>query len=91
MGLTPDQIRQWLEEGIEAGASHVIVVCDTWDYDHYPVLVYDNIDEILEKYTTKKDVIGAPISDNMEKPMEVYDLDMDLDEQLKPGTRVWNL
>ena len=45
----------------------------------------------LEKYTTKKDVIGAPISDNMEKPMEVYDLDMDLDEQLKPGTRVWNL
>lgn len=59
----------------------MVVVCDTFEYDDYPVYVKqdENVREVYEKY-------NGP---NMQKVMEVYNLKMGLEEQLaKP--RVFN-
>jgi len=39
MAVTKGEIRTWLLEAKKEGATHVIVVCDTFDYDDYPVKV----------------------------------------------------
>lgn len=71
---TKEDIRGWLEEGQEKGSTHVIVVVDTFDWGDYPVHVSPNekVREVAAKYD------GA----NMQKIVEVYDLSMDLEEQL---------
>ncbi len=68
------QIREWLNEGLAQGATHVIIVCDTFDYDDYPVYVMSGQDarKIKEEYDGK----------GMQKVMEVYKLSMDLETQL---------
>jgi len=67
------EIREWLERGKKQGATHLIVVCDTWDYEDYPVFVNpkQNVREVESEH--KKD---------MQKVMEVYNLSMDWDTQL---------
>jgi hypothetical protein len=75
-----DTIRSWLLEGKNAGASYVIVACDTFDYEDYPVFVGPN------------DSFGAAISrasTNMQRPMEVYDLSLDFESQLNEY-RAWH-
>lgn len=39
MPTTQADIRRWLEDAREEGATHVIVVRDTFDYGDYPVSV----------------------------------------------------
>ena len=55
----------WLEEAKQAGATHLIVVCDTYDYDDYPVSVMpdENVKEI-----------EASHNKDMKQVMEVYSL-----------------
>ena len=60
---TQDDIRRWLAEAQRQNATHVVVVCDTFNYDYYPVYC---------------------------KVMEVYDMSMDLEEQIA-ARRVMNL
>lgn len=77
---TKAQIRDWLERGKSRGATHLLVVCDTFHWDDYPVFVTSDQDaqEVAERY-------NGP---NMQKLMEVYRLDVDWDEQLRaPRTR----
>jgi hypothetical protein len=62
----------WLERGREEGAEFVIIVCDTFDYEDYPV--YCNAVDYHLKY--------ASHSTNMQRVMEVYDLSLPLQEQL---------
>ncbi len=84
MGTTKDQIKAWLKRGALAGATHVIVACDTFDYDDYPVFVSpgESVAEKSEEHNGK----------NMQKVMEVYDLGMDFDEQLaeRPAFHGWS-
>lgn len=72
MQTTPEMIREWLEEGKEAGATHVIVVCDTFDYEDYPVHVMPKEDVIkkADEYRGK----------NMQTVMKVYDLSKDVED-----------
>jgi hypothetical protein len=79
---TKEDIRGWLERGLEDGATHIIVVCDTFDYEDYPVYVEkgQNVKEIARKYDGK----------NMQKIMEVYDLSLPIEEQLNKK-RSYNL
>lgn len=74
MGTTKELIRSWLMEGKRKGATHVVVVCDTFDHDDYPVYVLatEDAQEVVDQY-------NGP---NMQKVMEVYRLDDPLDEQL---------
>ena len=68
-------IKGWLKRGQEKGATHVIVVCDTFDYDDYPVYVMpdENVREVKSRFDGK----------NMQRIMEVYNLSMDIEKQLK--------
>lgn len=82
MAATTSDIRGWLKRGKEEGATHVIIVCDTFDYDDYPVMVMPNED------VRKREI--EYIEAHMQQVVEVYNLSMDFEEQLKEGTRVWN-
>lgn len=49
MAATGKEISNWFERGITDGAAYLIVVCDTFDHDDYPVFTYGDA-EVLEKY-----------------------------------------
>lgn len=68
-------IREWFEEGNEA--THLIVVCDTLDYEDYPVYVdiSENVHELVDFYNTQP----------MSKVMEVYNLSLPMEQQLSEG------
>jgi hypothetical protein len=82
MGTSRATIRGWLERGLAEGATHVIVVCDTFDHDDYPVMVQpgEDVREKSEEYSGKE----------MQRVMEVYNLSMDIDAQVETDVRVWN-
>ena len=74
MRTTKEDLKRWLSRGKERGATHMIVVCDTFDYEDYPVYVKpdENVHEVEARYNLK----------NMQMVMEVYNLTMDFDKQL---------
>ena len=39
MSTTRNEIRGWLKRGQRQKATHVIVVCDTFDHEDYPVYI----------------------------------------------------
>lgn len=72
---TKEDIRDWLIDGRRRkDITHMLVVCDTWDYGDYPIYVRsdENPMEIYKNYNGK----------NMQKVMEVYSYGLDLTEQL---------
>ncbi len=74
MTATLNDIKGWLKRGIAEEATHVIIVHDTYDHENYPVFVLSGEDvfERASKYN----------GSNMQTVDEVYDLTMDIDEQL---------
>lgn len=68
------EIAEWFLGGLEKGATHMIVVVDTFDHEDYPVYVMpeENVREIAKNYD----------GENMQRIMEVYDLGMDMEAQL---------
>lgn len=72
MAATKEDIRRWLKEAKDEGATHMIVACDTFDWEDYPVSVKPGEDP--EK---KSQNLG-----NMQKFMECYALHLDLEKQL---------
>ncbi len=75
MATSQNDIRQWLKEAKAEGATHMLVVCDTFDWSDYPVSVMP--DQDVRKRAEEN---SGP---NMTKLMEVYNLSMDLEAQLK--------
>lgn len=71
---TKEDIRGWLELGKAKGATHLLVVCDTYDYDDYPVYVMPGQDV--------HEIAKSKNGPNMTKLMEVYNLAIDMEEQL---------
>ena len=71
---TKEQIREWLEEGKNKGATHVMVVCDQFDWEDYPVYIMPDevVEQCFENISTQ----------NMQKVMEIYDLAQPLQSQL---------
>ncbi len=90
MAATHNEIANWLTRKITPEwyenpgrpVTHMLVVCDTFDYEDYPVYVSDQEDvhEVIKKH-------DGP---NMQKVMEVYSYKMDLKAQLATE-RVWNV
>jgi hypothetical protein len=62
-----DEIRSWLERGRRKGMRWVIVVCDSFDYEDYPVYVENNSAAFWNTY-------DGHDGKNMQRIMEVYDL-----------------
>lgn len=63
--ITKDVIRRWLEEARQAGATHVIVVSDTYDYTYFPVSVMpgedprkkaEEVGDVKEVYSLLRDI-----------------------------------
>jgi hypothetical protein len=59
-------LEHWYDQGIKKNATHMIIMCDTFDYEDYPVYVLEN-EDVIEKY---KEFSNKA----MQKVMEVYDL-----------------
>ena len=76
MRTTQDDIRGWLERA-KPEHTHMIVVCDTYDWEDYPVYVSkdESVQEVFAEY-------HGP---NMQRVMEVYNLSMDHEKQLTEG------
>lgn len=74
MWTSRETIKGWFERGLRQGATHLIVVCDTYDHDDYPVFVEKGQDprKVAEEYNGK----------NMQRIMEVYALHLPMDPQL---------
>ena len=81
MTATVQDIRVWVNTGVNKGATHVIIALDTWAHDNYPIYVMptDDVHDIVASYGGKEDRID-----------EVYNLSMDIESQLK-SPRVYNL
>jgi hypothetical protein len=75
MATTEKDIKRWIKSAKKEKATHLIVVCDTWDYEDYPVTVSkkENVMDVYNEYNGK----------NMQKVMEVYNLKEDIEKQLK--------
>ena len=78
---TREEIRNWLERGKKEKATHMLVVCDTFDYDDYPVYVSKRED--VRKVYMERD------GKNMQRVMEVYSYNKNLEKQLNES-RVFN-
>ena len=63
---TKERISEWIEEGISRGCTHMLVVCDTFEYDEFPVYVRpDELSQVVyERYECQ----------NMQRVMEIYEL-----------------
>lgn len=68
------EIREWLTKAKNEGATHLLVVCDTFDWEDYPVEIMptEKVREIAKEYDHV----------NMQKIMECYDLSKDIEAQL---------
>lgn len=72
---TASEIRSWLVRGKTQGASHMLVVVDSFDHEDYPVYVQpnQNAQMIVNEYNKKE----------MQYVIEVYSLLQDFDFQIK--------
>jgi len=55
MSIENSNIKRWLKEAKEQGATHFLDICDTFDYEHYPVYISkeEDVNEISSKYNSK--------------------------------------
>lgn len=74
MKTTVEMLGQWFDRGLFLNSTHMIIVCDEYDYDNYPVYVSldESAYEVAEAYDKK----------SMQRVVEVYNLAMDKNEQL---------
>lgn len=66
MAASPEDVKRWIKTAKEHGFTHIISVCDTFDWDDYPVYVLPGDD--LEKKKAKYDGV------NMQKINEVIEI-----------------
>lgn len=72
---TQDDIIQWFHRGEEQGATHMIVVCDTFDYEDFPVFIKPG-----EDVKERENYYNSPT--RMSRVMEVYNLDKPMMPQI---------
>lgn len=78
MTATRNNIESWLKKPSVENATHMLVVCDTFDNSDYPVYVQANQDvkQVMAEYNAR----------NMQRVEEVYSFAHDLEEQLNTQT-----
>lgn len=82
MAATQNDIRLWLSQAKAKGAAYMLVVVDTFDYGDYPVYVLPGQD-VRKRIEAYHDV-------NMQRVMEVYNLSLDTEQQVREA-RAWNI
>ncbi len=83
MTTTKEDIARWFKSGLRQGATHLIVVCDTFDYEDYPVYVMPG-EKAIEVAVKHGDPKNPTTEDRqkMQKVMEVYSLSLPMEDQL---------
>jgi hypothetical protein len=76
-------IRGWIAEGKQQKAAYLIVVCDTFDHEDYPVFV-KNEKDFYKSYDSHNGT-------NMQRIMEVYDLRKPTEPKLLGNKRVFDM
>ena len=66
------QIKEWAEQGIAGKNKYMVILCDTFDWTDYPHFC-STLADVKRKYANPG---------SMQKVMESYDLQKDLDKQL---------
>lgn len=74
MAATRDDISRWFDDGVAEGATHMIIVTDTFDWEDFPVYVLPGQSARVQADDHR--------SRSMQKVMEVYSLKMDKGAQL---------
>ncbi len=72
---THPTIREWWERGKKVNATHMIIVCDTFDHGDYPVYI-----SVTSEARARSEAEVYNL--NMQRVMEVYSYAIDLDEQI---------
>lgn len=67
MAATAEDVNRWKQKAIIKGSRYLVSVCDTFDYDDYPVYCKD--EEELEEAKAKYD------GSNMQRINEVIDME----------------
>ena len=77
---TAQEIQAWFIAAEQAGATHMLVVCDQFDWSDYPVSVgrTEDVSERIAHYRAA----------SMQRVMEVYDISLGWEAQ--SAGRVWN-
>ena len=79
MRTTIEDLKHWFEDAQARGASHLVVVCDSFSYEDYPVYCQSKA-QALKRVSKPGD---------MQRVMEVYDISLGWEAQAKG--RSWNL
>ena len=69
---TKEDISKWFDQGLSDGHQILLVVCDTFSYEDYPV--YCNLDNFKTKF--------EEYDKNMQSVIEIYNLYAEKEEQL---------
>jgi hypothetical protein len=80
MAATRQEIEGWFKRARMTGASHMLVVCDEFDWEDYPVSCTSE-EQARKRY---EELHGK----NMQRVMEVYKID--LGWEVQAGARVHN-
>lgn len=75
MAASRHDIKGWFEEGRRRDATHMVVVCDTFDHSDYPVYVHRGLKDPHE-------IVRELEEKEMSRVMEVYALHLDMEGQL---------
>ncbi len=73
--MTKEEIREIVMSGNTGDYSHVVICCDTFDYEDYPVYVKYGED-------IRKIIVNYNDCNKMSRVMEVYNYNLDLEKQL---------
>lgn len=79
---TQSKIAAWFDDGVKQGKTYMVVVVDTFDWEDYPVYAADEAD--CQKQ------FDLHNGQNMQRVMEVYDLQKDKATQLAEK-QAWHL
>lgn len=71
---TREDIREWFKGGLDRGATHMVVMCDTFSYEDYPIYIMPGQDPHYE--------VSVRNGSNMQNVMEVYKMSMPMEAQL---------
>jgi len=55
MSLESENKKRWIEEAKTLGAKYILDVLDTFDYEHYPVYIYneEDVSRTKDKYNSQ--------------------------------------
>ena len=79
------EIKEWIKEAQKLSATHLMIICDTYDWVDHPVYVFDGVKTASSQHahTDVEEAVKHYDGKNMQTIVEVYNMDMDIDAQLK--------